>query len=498
MIWRFQGRSGWRGMRRTGAMGLLPLSMGAALAAGSATLTLEGTGPYYRLQLPASIYTLSADQDLNDLRLRNGAGAPLAWAWNQAEQQTPVMRTRPVPLFPVPAKGAAAGPDAFDLRLRADGSVMWRKAPPAKPQKADWILDVHQAKGSLLKLRLKMAPQSIGVFPLDLEASDDLRQWHPVASQTAVMQLAHQGQQLLQDELDLGGMQARYLRLRWAEPDQSPALLSAELDSFDEVVPSAPPLQWTESWSPDRCDATRCTWVLPAHVPLDAVRVTLAEPQTVARLRVVGENPVSGGAQPARHRRHLHPLHPWRALTRSERVEAPDSYRTTLADTVVWRLPVAGGGESTNPEVMLDGEVYATLHLQADHAVSEWGQAPPKLALGTRTRSLTLLARGPAPYVLSWGNASTEGAPVSQATLMPLGAPTNWGTARVDLPAIARPTPAAAAPETDRAAGASAATATAEHKWWLWATLIAGLLLLGLMAASLLKKTATQSTGDPS
>jgi hypothetical protein len=311
------------------------------------------------------------------------------------------------------------------------------------------------------------------------------------------MQLAHQGQQLLQDELELGGMQARYLRLRWAEPAQSPVLLGAELDSFDEVVASAPPLQWTEPWSPDRCDATRCTWLLPAHLPLDAVRVILAEPQTVARMRVVGENPATG-AQPSRQRRHLHPLHPWRALTRSDRVEGPDSFRTTLADSVVWRLPVAGGSESTNPELMLDGGVYATLHLQADHAVSEWGQAPPKLALGTRTRSLTLLARGPAPYVLSWGNTSAEGAPVSQATLMPLGAPTSWGTARVDLPAIARPAPAAAAPEVSRATGASAATATGEQKWWLWATLIGGLLLLGLMAASLLKKTASQDAGDPS
>lgn len=470
---------------------LAALVSATALAAGSATLVLDGAGPYHRLPLPASIHTLAADPDLNDLRLRNGAGQPLAWAWAQDEQRIPVTRSQAVSLFPVPARGAT-GPDALNLRLRADGAVVWRQTPSAPPAQADWIVDAHQAVGSLLRLRLTMAPQSLGLFPLAVDASDDLRQWWPVVPQTAVMRLVHQGQQLQQSELDLGGARARYLRLRWTDPGHVPEVQGAQLDSFDQVVASAPPLQWSEPWSPDRCDASSCSWRLPDHWPLDALQVMLAEPQTVARLRVVGENP-PGTTPSTRERRHLHPLHAWRALARNAPVAAPGPDRTTLAETVVWRLPVAGGSESVNPPLLLDGSRYQTLHLQADRAVSEWGRTPPRLLLGARTRSLVLLVRGPGPYQLSWGNPATDGAAVDLSTLLPMGAPASWGAAHVELPAITRP-PAAGAGIADGRAGAGDAPASAAtHKGWLWAVLVAGLLLLGLMAASLLKKSSPAS-----
>lgn len=458
----------------------------AQAAPGSATLQLEGGGPYYRLTLPASLHTLAKDPELSDLRLRNANGLPLLWAWQGEDIATPATRKQAVPLFPVPAQAAGSTAATVSLRINADGSLaLQRQAASAPPAQADWIVDTHAATGNLLQLKLQLAPEAQGLFPLSVDGSDDLGHWHPLASDAAVLQTSNAGQVLKQEQIDLGGARARYLRLRWLQPAQAPKLLGAELESFEQAVPPAPALQWTEAWAPTQCDASACTWRLPAGLPVDALRVELAETNTVAPLRVYGESPASATA-PVYHRHH-HPLH---GLRHRERTAEPTSangglQRSLLADTVVWRLTPAGLAEQTTPALVLDGSHHTQLRIEARHAVSEWGPQPPRVRIGTRGRSIAFLARGATPLSLAWGDDSKpEGAAVSQSVLMPAGKLGEMGTAHVDLPAVSQPK-AAAAPV---AASAPQEGTTADHKPWLWAALGVGLLLLGGMAASLLKQ----------
>jgi hypothetical protein len=303
----------------------------------------------------------------------------------------------------------------------------------------------------------------------------------------AVLQLNHQGQALRQDQIDLGGARARYLRLRWQQPDQAPVLQAAEVESFEQAVPPAPAMQWSESWAPQQCDAGACTWQLPAGLPVDAVRLRLAETNTVAQVRILGESkaPMPGSAPVT-----YHPHHPLHGLRHRDRAPAPTRedgmQRTLLADTVVWRLAPNGQTENETPALMLDGSSPARLRIEAQHAIREWGSAPPRIAIGTRSRTLSFLMRGPGPITLSWGGTEPEGAAVPLSTLMPAGSLGAPGEARVDLPATAQP--AAYAVVVASAAAAAASPQPTDHKPWLWAALVAGLLLLGAMAASLLKQ----------
>lgn len=472
---------------RSGALAAATLAAALAQAApGSAPLQLEGAGPYYRLTLPASLHTLAKTPELADLRVRNASGLALPWAWQGEDIATPATRTAPAPLFavPAPASGPAAG--NVHLRIRADGSLDWQRQAGTRPapEQADWIVDTHAATGNLLQLKLQLAPEAQGIFPLSVEGSDDLAHWHPLASDVALLQISNAGQTLKQDQVDLGGARARYLRLHWQQPAQAPKLLGAELESFEQAVPPAPALQWTEAWAPSQCDARACTWRLPAGLPVDALRVELAETNTVAPLRVYGESPAATAA-PTYHRHH-HPLHGLRHRERQAATANGGLQRSLLSDTVVWRLTPAGSSESTTPALMLDGSHHTQLRIEARHAVSEWGAQPPRIRIGTRGRSIAFLARGATPLSLAWGDDSKlEGAAVSQAQLMPAGPLGQMGTASVDLPAVTQPTAApAAAPST-----AAAAADTGDHKPWLWAALGVGLLLLGGMAASLLKQT---------
>ncbi|MBP6674513.1 MAG: DUF3999 family protein [Vitreoscilla sp.] len=474
----------------TFAASLLAAALAQA-APGSAPLQLEGSGPYFRLTLPASLHTLAKDPELSDLRVRNADGLPLPWAWQGEELATPATRKLSVPLFPVPTLTESSPTAAINLRIRADGSLEWKRqgASPqsSPPAQADWIVDTHVATGNLLQLRLQLAPQAQGLFPLSVEGSDDLSHWHPLPSDVAVLQINNAGQTLLQNQIDLGAARARYLRLHWLQPTQAPQLLGAELESFEQAVPPAPALQWTDAWAPQQCDASACTWRLPSGLPVDALRVELAETNTVAPLRIYGESPVSASA-PIYHR-HRHPLHGLRHREREAAATTANDglQRSLLADTVVWRLTPGGLAEQTTPALMLDGSHHTQLRIEARHAVSEWGTKPPRVRIGTRSRSIAFLARGAGPLSLAWDLNKPEGAAVSLATLMPAGKLGELGTARVELPAVAQP--AAAASSANAPSPTAAASGdTGDHKPWLWAALGVGLLLLGGMAASLLKQ----------
>lgn len=470
-------------------LGSLLMAAAVQAGSGSAPLQLTGKGPYYQLSLPNSLFTLARDPELSDLRLRNAQGALLPWAWQDTELVTPSTSQHRLPMFALPVVGKADNSSVIALHIRADGSLDWTKhlSQSSNARAADWILDAHAVPGNLLQLRLKLAPQANGLFPLSVEGSDDLMHWHMLASDVAVLQLEHQGQTLRQDQIELGAARARYLRLHWQQPGQAPDLQGVEVESFEQAVPAAPALQWTESWAPQQCDARACTWHLPEGLPVDAVRLRLAEVNTVVQLRILGETkqPLPGSAPP-RYRAH-HPLHGLRHRDRHVATTGGDGIqRSLLTETVVWRLAPEGQPENETPALLLDGSRPNRLRIEAQHAVAEWGSTPPHLNIGSRSRSLVFLARGAGPITLAWGGSAPEGAAVSLTTLMPTGTVAAMGDAHLELPAIVQvavPVPAATA-----TAASAPPAATDEHKPWLWAALVVGLLLLGAMAVSLLKQ----------
>lgn len=461
----------------------------AALAApGSAPLQLSGSGPYYRVALPAALYPLAQDAELSDLRVRNAQGEPLPWAWADAVGDAPpAIRRLSVPLFPLAtaAQPSTTAEAALLLQVRPDGTLAWRQPPASKPQTKDWVIDTHAASGNLLSLTLTLAPQAQGLFSFSLERSDDLRQWQMALPQASVAQLHHQGQALEHKEVDLGGLRARYLRLRWLGDGPAPALQRAEVQAYERVLPSPPPLQW-QAATPLACEQASCTWRLPAHLPLDAVRIGLAHANTVAQVTLVGETELTlaPGPKPRHHRLF--------ARHRDSALAAPTPgqsvQRHTLLNTTLYRLSLPDQPERQSPDLSLDGRPYTRLRLEARHSVQEWGATPPQLQVGTRGREIILLARDVNNASLSWGDPKATGIPMPLVQLMPLGATQATGSGSVSLPAAAQsPGPAPKPQPTGQSETAAKAAPASPHTPWLWAALVGGLLLLGAMAYSLLK-----------
>lgn len=461
-----------------------------------APVVLQGNGPYYRLALPLGIYAHAAYGDLRDLRVRNAAGKAVPYAWLRNEAAAPQFTSKEVPIFALPASASGTADSADDaslgFRVRPDGSLALARKPARKPaEAAQWLIDASQLKGGLLQARFDVAPEARGLFAFRLEASDDLRRWQPVGGEEQLVRLAHAGQTIERLAVDLGGVHARFLRLRWSDPQNGAPLTGVAIDSVQEVEPVAP-LQWTGALTPERCGADHCDYALPRGLPLESLRIDLADVNTLAQVGISGLL----AATPAAAEPAFVPRNPLYALRHQQRRPAPAAAspgEVPLLDTVVYRL-AQGAGEARSPLLALDGRRYSHLRLRTAGPVSVLGPTPPTIAVGATPRTLVFLAQGAAPFSLTWNAApeknvvqgASPGGALPLATLLPgysPSKPVTSGEASVTLP----PAPVAAVDAVVAAAAQLPVPVQPDpfRKWWLWGALGVGLLLLAGMAWSL-------------
>lgn len=482
-------------MRQTNLLAAALLLAGAAGAAPGETeapLTLQGAGPYYRLTLPAALYGRASHSDLRDLRIRNGAGNPVPWAWLQEPAQAARIASQKAPLFALPASAGTAPAEALaSLKLRSDGSLVLARPAPAPNAAGGWIVDLSRLRGNLQQIRFDIAPSTSGVFGYRLEASDDLRDWRALGGEEQLVRLSHSGAHIERLAADLGGVRARFLRLRWSDPANAAALTGASVDS-EQSSEVAPAQEWSGALAPERCAENSCDYLLPRGLPVRSLRIALADSNTFAQLEVLGlaeagATPATSASRPLLRHAHnpLYLLRQQRAVTRPPAAAAPDE--VALADAVVYRL-TQGASEARSPDIALDGAVWQRLRLRTAGPIGLLGATPPTIEVATTPRSLLFLAQGQPPFQLAWRGAvepaaaPASGAAFGLATLVPgyaTGKPLLADTASVALP------PPAAAPVVAPAATAATADTQAGRSAWLWAALAGGLLLLAGMAWSL-------------
>ncbi|RQO63760.1 DUF3999 domain-containing protein [Variovorax sp. KBW07] len=493
-------------LRAGGAFALVMATMGpgAALAqpVTSAPIVLQGAGPYHRLTLPLAIYGSAAYGDLRDLRVRNAAGHAVPYAWLRNEAATPRTASQDVPIFALPGSegGTASADTSLAFTVRPDGSLaLDSKAAAGQRQAsgaAQWFIDLSQVKGSLLQARFRIAPEAQGLFAFRLEASDDLRQWRPVSGEEQLVRLAHGGQTIERLAVDLGNLRTRFLRLRWSDPAQGARLTGVGIDSVQEVEPVAP-LEWSGPLKPERCTTDYCDYLLPHGLPVQSLRIDLADVNTLAQVGISGlSDPVLAAAAAAATSAQPVPRNPLYALRHPQRRPVPLPDRpdeSPLVDAVVYRLAQAGG-EARSPVLALDGAVYTRLRLRTTGPVSVLGATPPAISVGAVPRTLVFLAQGGAPFSLAWKAApdaagtvegAVPGAPLALSTLIPGYAadkPVVADGASVTLPtaAVTAVVAAAVQPPIPAVDGRDPS-----RKWWLWGALGVGLLLLAGMAWSL-------------
>lgn len=472
---------------------LLVHSSYSALAAESkgavqqATISSAGQGPFYRLNLPVTIYPTAAHVDLRDVRIRNASGNLVPHAWLHNEVAVPQIMSSAVGFYPIAVRGNNAASEQGDLSLEfkqnADGSLLniRTKTAQAKHVKSDSIIDVSQIKGSLLQARFEVDENAEGLFPLSIEASDDLRHWHTISGDEQIAVLKRQGAKIEKLNVDLFGNRAKFLRLRWHDAAPAITIKSITIDSVQQNEVLAP-LQWSAAIKVSVCAEHYCDYLLPANTPIDSLRINLSEPNTLAGITVSGQLPPhSADAYQHRH----HPLYVLRH--KRQPPENAAAAQVILAQTVSYRL-TQSNGEARSENVSLDGGIYTHLRLQTQGPINMLGQVAPSIEVASTPRSLIFLGRGSAPFSLSWGADEKQGNALALATLVPGYQPdkvVSVDAATVEIPLAVVSTVATPVKNTEMSEKEK--SAKSDRKLWLWAALAAGLLLLAGMAWSLFK-----------
>ena len=479
---------------------LLPVSMPApasepAQTAQQATISLVGDGPYYRLTLPTTIYAGAAHTDLRDVRIRNADGGLAPYAWIANETTEAQVQSHKAAIYPIKSSNndSAAKPTDLSLEFKqnADGSLLSikTKAPVVSKEKSDWIIDASRIDGCLLQARFVLEENAEGLFPLNIEASDDLRYWHLIKSNEQLAVLKRAGQKIERLQIDLGGIRAKYLRLHWRDRDAASAIQSVTIDSLqhNEVLT---PMQWSAPIAATTCGENHCDYLTPAKTPIDSLRVTLSDPNSLASVTLLGQLARQNAPAPRYHRNPLYILRHKRPASADG---TPAGQWIPFAQTVIYRLKLANG-ELRSDDLAMDGSLYTRLRLQTQGPISLLGQAPPRIEVASIPRSLIFLGRGSPPFTLHWGVDEKQSQALPLATLIPAYRPEAQITASnatVDLP-LPKPDPLA----TKDNAKAQAEAPKPAQKGLLWAALGAGLLLLAGMAWSLFKAMDKPENAD--
>ncbi|HET6803284.1 MAG TPA: DUF3999 domain-containing protein [Casimicrobiaceae bacterium] len=427
-------------------------------------LATESDKAFFRLEVPDSVYEGAARADLGDLRVFNGDGAVVPFAFlPRPPAVTAASPPRELAFFPLTVD--TTQPDAADLtiKLRRDAagtSVDIRSrdgTPVAGSRVVGYLIDVPPEDKPLVALRIPLPDGGPLNTRARIDASDDLDRWRTLVGAAPLLALEYAGRRLVRDRIELPPVQARYLRLTWLSAS-SPELRSVLGDVGDRVVDTPRRIR--------RANGTRDAGVddafvfdLGAALPVDRVTLALPEVNTVA--------PIA-----------------WEARTTA------DAPWHSLGTSIAYRLR-QDDAEIVNDEHRTGGSPLRYFRVRIDPKAGGASGTPPVLVAGWVPQEIVFAARGTGPFELAYGSRRSAPGALPIATLIP-----GYAAAK-PLPANVGIATLASAPSI---VNADALRAPLDVKrWLLWGSLIVASLVLGYMAwrlAQQMKTDATQPVRD--
>ncbi|GAB2894637.1 DUF3999 domain-containing protein [Uliginosibacterium flavum] len=441
-------------------------------------ISTETAAPYYRLSVPLAAYLASAHGDLRDLRVFNGSGQPVPYAQLAASGSTEEkVQRQTLRWFPLRGEAADAPAGATEskslqvvVKQAGDGSLVEIRAQQGSSGRVaaqasaaplrGYVLDASQItdRRAVRALELNWDKAAADFQLLDVESSDDLRNWHSLVSGVQLARLDYNGARIENRSIALNGFRDRYLRLIWRDPANAPQLTSAEVEQSSSRYLAAP-LTWSAPLAASKGDSD----LKPGEY-----RFRLAQPLPLARLRIT----LPPGNQllpveiltPGRERRH------WRSLARSVAYRITDKSR-----------------EWSNSEIALPGYALQEFVLRIDPRLNPLSEGP-QLSFALQPAQLVFLASGTPPYTLAVGNKDAKDAALGAATLVPgFGQP---GSPEIVAASVASEAVKIAAQSASSGSSPAATQTPSEEKDWkkiaLWGVLVLGVLGMGAMAWQLI------------
>jgi len=342
---------------------------------------------FQRIVLPAAVYEHVAHPDLRDLRVFNGAGEVVPYAFVPAVPSAPLLERRAVVVYPVRVEPGIADANDVTLALRASGGtvsldVRTRDGRSAAGSRvAAYVIDASTLDVPIGALVVTAGSGDLNTR-VSVEASEDLASWRRVATSVPLLRLQMDGRTLSRDRVDLPAVRARYLRLTSDGPLPEPVTVDAEIG-----VQAAPPALPLREVPGVYADSGAFEYDVQGHFDAVQLDLRLAAPNTVAPARVLGRDDANA---------------PWRPV----------------ADAVFYRLG-EGTREVRNPPVRVAGATWRYWRVELDPRSGVTSASPPVLMLGWHPAEIVFASRGPAPFDLAYGRRDANVGALPIAMLVP-------------------------------------------------------------------------------
>ncbi|HKQ22859.1 MAG TPA: DUF3999 domain-containing protein [Burkholderiales bacterium] len=413
---------------------------------------IEGLGAdaLHRVAIPQAVYESAAFSDLRDLRVFNGAGEVVPYAFRPVERTTETPAPVALPIFPLQGPRDARSED-LDLSFdRSGGKVSVRlssRAAKAGPQASlGYLIDASSVKTALNGIEVdwgKAVPD--GLVSVRVEAGDDLKHWTILAADAPLGALAHAGRRLERKTIEYRSLKAKYLRLMWTDPAQA-----IDLKAIEGLSPEQhahPERSWKEVVAmPDGGKPGEYLADLGGGFPVDRLALRLPQENTIVPVRLLSRAKTEDTWMPVTH-------------------------------AVAYRLN-QNGRELVSPDIAVGLNSHRYWLLRVDPAAGGIGSGPLIVKAGWTPHEIVFTARGTGPFRLTYGNSTAQAGSLRIETLVP-----GWRTDQEPQMSVASTGP------VQRLAGEAAARPRADlKKWALWSALFAGVAVLAWMAWRLTKQ----------
>jgi Protein of unknown function (DUF3999) len=341
----------------------LPSPLTPAVFSHQQALLLSESSPFYRLNLPVTVYQFSQRADLGDLRVFNSAGELVPYALETAAPpQANQLSQTTLRFFPYSSKTSDEQRDV-SIQISSNGQLSAQSHSSSKQQENSYLIDASQIKGRLESLTLAWQETQFQ-GQIRLSASDDLQQWQVLGS-TEIIQLNYQGQTLSQPKVDLGGIRAKYLRITSDSP-----LTLKEVRLQSSIAQSAP-----RAWlAPVTAQLSQGEYLfdLGVHAPIDRLELALPQLNTVVQASLA---------------------------SRAYRLQGKTA-------------------EAHSPALSIPPRNHRYWRLTVNQNSGGLGQGLPQLKAGWTPQQLAFVARGQAPFILAFGHAGVGSAAINSADLI--------------------------------------------------------------------------------
>ena len=426
-------------------------------------LVSEGDSPFFRVELPGPVYEGAVRSDLGDIRVFNGEGTPVAFAFMpRAAPGREAGAAVELPIFPLRAESARQdlGDLAITVRRTPAGTTVDLVTRDGKAVAAErlagYLVDASEAKEPFAALTMSLPPSANTTTRVRVDASDDLVSWRTLVAGAPLLALEFGGRRLTRDRIELPSTTAKFLRVTFEPGQAAPEFASVRGEAADRAVEA--PRQWREATgTPVRDQPGAFEFDLGGRFPVDRVTLLLPEQNTVAPTQLF------------------------------VRAAAADEWHP-VASTVFYRLR-QDGGEATNAPVAINAGEYRYWKASVDPKAGGMGAQAPQLSFGWYPGIIVFAARGKGPFELAYGSARVNPRALSIETLVPGYDRVKRTTASFPL---ARTGAVNAVPES-----AALKEPIDAKRWILWGSLVVAAAVLGWMAFSLSRQMRNPPSSVP-